>query len=141
MKIRNGFVSNSSTSSFICLMDEKLHENILSQINVKSIYADSPQEVEWAKKFLNAMIKKHDKFNCKLVSFQQISGEMCEPEPEDAFRCVFSKNEIKIITKTIGSKEATIHDLFYCWMNFYKDSIRKLAKSNPSLVYTDEDHF
>jgi len=134
MKIRNGFVSNSSTSSFICLMDEKLHENILSQINVKSIYADSPQEVEWAKKFLNAMIKKHDKFNCKLVS-------VCEPESEDAFRRVFSKNEIKIITKTIGSKEVTIDDLFHCWMDFYKDGIRKLAKSNSSLVYTDEDHF
>ena len=55
MKYRNGFVSNSSTSSFIVLIlpnEQRLHELIDLSMDGK--------ELQWTEETENAMIKIHD---------------------------------------------------------------------------------
>lgn len=129
MKIRSGFVSNSSSSSFTCLITEKLHKDILVSLNKRK--EDSAQETEWFKKFLDVYVDRVNKFGQTLVQFTQTTGNDAWPYPSEAFNNVFTKNEIAAMIDS----GLDIDEVFYALTDFYKDEVRNFAKQHPDSVY------
>jgi hypothetical protein len=67
MKVRMGFVSNSSSSSFVLLVKKDVHEKVL----------ESDKIVGPAKKMLNELCSTVNAFDNEFVSFHNTSANDC----------------------------------------------------------------
>jgi hypothetical protein len=88
MKIRNCFVSNSSSSSFVLLTTEENHKKILEQFTMEE------QEV------INSYMSLRNIGTIKLMIFQQLSVQGWE-KPEIYDRDIFSRYKDALKESTI----------------------------------------
>ena len=125
MKTRNGFVSNSSSSSFICLMPLDVHEKIISEIQ--------NEPVNISRKFLNGYVKKIFKFNMDMVWYYQVVGRIEEPQPTFSARTILSNYEIEKIKKIYIVKDG--NDFYYNVIAEYQSKVREIAQENDYVFY------
>jgi len=112
MKIRNGFVSNSSSSSFVLVVPKELHEKVLSEIND-----------EYVRAVVETIAQDKVVFGKDCYLFEDFNMQQCDPWEEfEVKNFDKEKFEEKLEEKGIGSWE-----LF----NVYCEAVSK----------SGEDHF
>ena len=65
MKTRTSLVSNSSTSSFICLLPKEIHEEILSEYDGK--------HPDLFKKIISRCVLSHNLFGKDMIEFSYVN--------------------------------------------------------------------
>lgn len=126
MKTRQGLVSNSSTSSFVCLLPKTIHEEILNEYN--------ELHPELFKKFINHIVEKVDKFGKNMVTFSYIRDiggnmDMC---PEDEIESCLTDTEYNTLQEDDGFQEEGV----YGWLDYYENAVDLKLKKYPDLVFT-----
>ena len=132
MKTRTSLVSNSSTSSFICLIPLKNHEEIVNKLVVDEEYH------EIFRKILNSesLVKKMKKFGMDMVSFSRISGNVESPNPEELMENLTEKEQNLISNIDEEDEEAEeASEKIYEMMYKYEEEVGKLEKKNPENVF------
>jgi len=128
MKTRQGLVSNSSTSSFICIVTEKKHEEVTLQISKEYKYPDI------IKKILDGCCDKINKFGINVICFSCVTGEDgTYPNPYGVAEEILSKEELEnIIADTEDIGEYLIELL-----GSYKNKMSSLKNTNDVFVKSD----
>jgi len=130
MKTRSSLVSNSSTSSFICLLPKKNHDEIVENLIVD---VDHP---EIYRKILNStqLITQCKKFGMDMVSFSYTSGNVTIPEAEELIsEDVLSEQEIETI-----QEEEDYQDTIYEMISKYTDEVSELEEKQPDIIFSQD---
>lgn len=126
MKTRNGLVSNSSSSSFLCILPVSLHDQILKEMKAEGTITDI------GIKLINGMVTRVRKFGMDMVttSSHQDNGGNCWPDVSDETYRILSDEEREAL-------EDSCDDIPTLYYN-YQESVTAMSKKNPDQVYVDD---
>ena len=95
MKIRNGFVSNFSSSSYIVVMKENIWNKVLEELPgyeknlAKMLFSKERFDTEWVRMFSDRVGTEHSE---SLIEFEHIDGEP-EVDLEDMYKLFNIRHE------------------------------------------------
>ena len=130
MKTRTSLVSNSSTSSFICLLPKKNHDEIVENLIVD---IDHP---EIYRKILNSdkLISHCKKFGMDMVTFSYTYGNVNIPEAEELVsEDVLSEQEVETI-----QEQEDYQDIINEMMSNYTEEVGGLEGKQPDIVFSQD---
>jgi hypothetical protein len=104
MKIRNGFVSNSSSSSFVLLVDKKVHDKVFETLT------------DYEKKIISQISEVTNAFGCEVI-------EIGDLNPND---CSYTFEDLEFYESDDGEEELSPYEAFYN----YESKVFKLAKKD-----------
>ena len=125
MKIRHGLVSNSSTSSFICLIPLRMHDEILAGMDFEHCHI--------AKKFMDSYVTKLHKFGQDMVTLSQTTGNETNPDACEMADELLTEEEREVISE--------LEDEEYYWncVNYYTDKIKELEENDNVIVWMNDN--
>ena len=125
MKTRSSLVSNSLTSSFICLLPKEKHDEIVENLIVD---LDHP---EIYRKMLNSdkLIICCRKFGKDMISFSYTRGNLTIPESDEL---VGDLNEEE---SNLIQEDEDCHDIISTMISNYTDEVLELERKHPDMIF------
>jgi hypothetical protein len=133
MKIRTGFVSNSSSSSFVMLATVENHEKALESLN------------DLQRAIINAMshcFKKHKIFGQDLIMLNYMAGEYSSL-PENLFQQLAEKYPAELYDNGEASLEYDEDERYLNWETIWEavDKYQTEVEKDKDNYWSHREHF
>jgi len=129
MKTRYALVSNSSSSSFVCLMPQNIYDDILNEI--KSIECEEITPI--IRKMINYYSGKRCIFGQNMVHFSYVKNDDSPRTLAENLKDILSPEEFDFL-------DDEIYDIPQEYIDVFEHIVKEKQRSNPENVFIHEEY-